>query len=137
MNLRSFQMHNFRILHAPQHGTYADEDGIGVSSPADLRAGEHRTIPYTAPDAYGVPVGLGMLFSEGLMAEDHAVRVDVQMEDGSWVEYDPEAQPSVGQPSSHHRPIGREHRPPRKRRERRPARVDGVVQTKARDQASE
>lgn len=119
MSLRSFQMRNFRVLHAPQHGTYADGEGIGVSSGAELRPDVHQTIPYSAPDAYGVPVGLGMLFSEGLMAEDHAVRVDVQMEDGSWMEYDPESRAEM---PVQHRTVQRTHQTPRKRRERRPSR---------------
>ena len=121
MNLRSFQMRNFRILHGPQHGAYADEEGVGVSSGAGLRPDVHRAISYSAPDAFGVPVGLGMLFSEGLMAEDHAVRVDVQMADDSWVEYDPEVH--IEMPQDHppqHRIIQRTHQAPRKRRERRP-----------------
>jgi len=120
MSLRSFQMRNFRILHGPQHGTYSDEEGIGVSSPSELRQDVHRTICYAAPNAYGVPVGLGMLFSEGLTAEDHAVRVDVQMEDGSWLEYNSEVHSEMPQQHpQHQQTIQRAHLVPRKRRERR------------------
>ena len=91
MIVQSFRMRDFRILYGPQHGTYADEDGTGVSHPANLQPDAHRVMHYTAPDAFGVQVGLGMLFSEGMIAEDHAVRVDLKMEDGSWLEYDPES----------------------------------------------
>jgi|GEM_PF-5043457 len=89
MTVQSFRLRNFRVLCGPQFGTYADEDGVGVRSPAGLSLVSHRHFTYAAPDAYGVQVGLGILFSEGLVAEDHVVRVDVQNDDRTWSEYDP------------------------------------------------
>jgi hypothetical protein len=109
---RSFQMRDFRVLHGPQQGTQADTSATGVSSPSDLRPDVHRTIPYTAPDAYGVCVGLGMLFSEGLTADNCAARVDVKMGDGSWAEYDPDV--DIEMSRQHH-----QHPTTRRRRERR------------------